>query len=58
MFVSAQERQPLSPAVRRRAVAAVTDPACLVIALTTLTALGLRACRPHHPGGDVDRSLR
>lgn len=44
MVVSAKERQPLSPAVRRRAAAAVLDPAGLVVVLTTLTALGLRAC--------------
>jgi hypothetical protein len=44
MLVSAKERQPLSPAVRCRAAAAVLDPAGLVIVLTTLTALGLHAC--------------
>ncbi|HEY1919303.1 MAG TPA: hypothetical protein VGH27_27345 [Streptosporangiaceae bacterium] len=41
--MSAKERQPLSPAVRGRAAAAVLAPAGLVIVLATLTALGLRA---------------
>src|ERR1700722_9536811 len=43
MLVSPQQRHPLPPAARRRAVAAAMDPAGLVIVLTTLTALGLRA---------------